>query len=48
MLRAELMVVEPVTASAVVVAPAAVNPPLKAIRVVVALLGNGYPKVEAT
>ena len=36
-----LMVVEPVTASAEVVAADAVNPPLNAIEVVVALLGNG-------
>src|SRR5271156_4988431 len=38
------MVEEPVTASAVVVAPLAVSPPLKAICVVVALEGNGYAK----
>jgi hypothetical protein len=39
-------VVEPVTASDVVVAPANVAPPLKAISVVVALLGNGYAAVS--
>ncbi len=36
---------EPVTASAVVVAPTAVRPPEKAIWVVVAFEGNGYPIV---
>ena len=40
-LRTEEMVEEPVTARAVVVAPAAVRPPLKAMAVVVALEGNG-------
>ncbi len=39
-LRTEEMVVEPVTARAVVVAPVAVSPPLKAMAVVVALLGK--------
>ena len=41
-LRSKEMVVEPVTASAVVVAPAKVAPPLKAICVEVALLGKRY------
>ena len=41
------IVVEPTTASAVVVAPAKVAPPLKAIEVDVALEGNGYAKVVA-
>ncbi len=40
-LRTLLIVEEPVTASAVVVAPTAVRPPEKAICVVVALEGNG-------
>jgi len=41
MFTVEEMVVEPVTASAVVVTPTAVSPPLNARRVVVALSGNG-------
>lgn len=40
-LRTEEIVEEPVTASAVVVAPTAVSPPLNAISVVVAFEGNG-------
>ena len=44
-LRTLLIVEEPVTARAVVVAPTAVSPPLKAICVEVALLGNGYANV---
>ena len=40
-LRMPEIVVEPVTARAVEVAPIAVNPPLNAIEVVVALFGNG-------
>jgi hypothetical protein len=40
-----LTVVEPVTASAVVVAPAKVAPPLNAMLVVVALPGKRYPMV---
>ena len=45
-LRMLEMVEEPVTARAVVVAPAAVSPPLKAIWVEVALLGNGYAEAR--
>ena len=41
-LSTPVIVVEPVTASAVVVAPFAVSPPLKAISEVVAELMNGY------
>ncbi len=46
-LSTPLIVVEPVTASAVVVAPIAVSPPLNERAVVVAFKGNGYANVLA-
>src|SRR5579863_9118079 len=45
-LSCEVIVVEPVTASAVVVAPTAVSPPLKPSCVEVALPGKRYAKVS--
>ena len=45
-LSVDAMVDEPVTLSAVVVAPTKVAPPLKAIWVVVAFERNGYAKVS--